>query len=114
MTIEWSEKNRVWDVDCKIYLYKSGLLQINRAALLMIRENDGDLLHLEVGYDSEKDYFVLKPVKEQTAVSYSVSAGSLTCTNFFRRHNFTTADKPIRRILKRRNDYYIFYRNEPS
>lgn len=108
MSIEWSNTKGTSTSKPMVYIYKQGSIQVNRPALLAIRDKNGDMLNVILGYDSEKKCCALKPLRERSLDSYSVSSGSVSCPGFLRKYNLIP-DKTIRCDLIPVNDYYIFY-----
>jgi len=108
MSVEWNNTKGVHISTRMIYIYKNGSIQVNRTALLAIMKKSGDMLNVLLGYDSEKKCCALKPLKEKSVNSFSVSSGTISCSGFLRKHNLIP-DKTIRCELIPENDYYIFY-----
>jgi hypothetical protein len=108
MSIEWDKAKGARNKEPMVYIYKSGCIQVNRRALLMIRENNGDMLYAVLGYDSERKCVALKPVKEKTVNSFSSHVGTISCSGYFKKYNLIPKST-IRCTLIPEKDYYIFY-----
>lgn len=110
MAIEWNNTKGMHTSTPMIYLYKNGSIQINRPALSLIMKKSGDVLNVMLGYDSEKRFCALKPIKERNINSFSVSAGTISCPGFLRKYSLIP-EKTIHCELIPEEDYYIFYPN---
>ncbi len=105
MTIKWSRDFNIRTKGSLLTIYKKGTMQLNRAAVRAMAK-DEYLRFIEVGYDAKRNSIALRPVKERSLSSFTVSSGTFSGVTLLK-NNGITPDETIHCKIEPEKDYFI-------